>query len=76
MLKSEAKWIAEELSKILEDNCVFQDRFYDIEGASKYLCIPKGTLYHLSKEIPHAIIGKRLIFSERALRQFVKKRQG
>ena len=32
--------------------------------------------YHLSGQIPHATIGKRLIYRERELVKFIKEKEG
>ena len=40
MNRSEARLIAEEFYKLCEENYIFKDKLYDVNGASKFLCIP------------------------------------
>ena len=67
-----AKDIASEILRNVSGNdslldSIFPPRLMDIEQASEYTRIPVNTLYQKVKEIPHYKVGKRLIFSDRAL---------
>lgn len=70
----QAQFLAEELmsNKELLDK-VFPPKYLDIKEAADYLHIPVGTLYHKTGEIPHSEIGKRVIFSQRDLDEYVRR---
>lgn len=74
MTRHDARMVAEELYKLMEQNEVFPNRYMDINEASKMTTIPKGTIYNkvCHNEIPYLKMGKRLVFSERALRLFIE----
>jgi excisionase family DNA binding protein len=51
-------------------------KFLDVKEAAEYLRIPLGTLYHKIDEIPHEKVGRRLIFTDRGLVRWVKRKTG
>ena len=63
--------LAEQVYKLLEANGLFRDRFMNVSEAADFLRIPTATLYCMIKMVPHKRIGRRVIFSERQLRQWV-----
>jgi len=71
MTSYEIKQLAEELYKLFESNELFPDRLMNVSEAADFLRIPTNTLYGMADQVPHKKIGKRLIFSERQLRQWV-----
>ena len=50
---------------------ILPPRYMTIEEASRFCCIPVGTLYQKIAQIPHRKVGKRLIFSDRALARWI-----
>ncbi len=52
---------------------IFPPRLLDSNEAATLLKIPVNTLYQFSRQIPHRKIGKRLLFFERDLVNWVKK---
>ena len=73
------KVIAKELVALVKEDDDLMDLIsppvlMDIEEASKYLCIPRGTVYQLSSSIPHVKVGKRLVFSQRDLIRWLNKK--
>jgi len=54
-----------------------EDKFLDISGLSKYLNIPKGTVYKLSKkgDIPSCKIGKQLRFRKSSIDKWITLRE-
>ena len=71
--------IAKDLVTLAKEDDELLDLIYppllmDIEEAAGYLRIPKGTLYHHKDEIPHIKVGKRLVFSERDLIRWLKRK--
>jgi len=59
--------------RILDE--LFPPRTMDVKEASKFLCVPVGTLYGWSSQIPHFKVGKRLVFTDRELIRFLKRKQ-
>lgn len=49
-------------------------RFMDFNEASEYTRIPVGTLRHYVNEIPHTKQGKRVVFTDRGLAQWMQNR--
>ena len=69
-----AKYIVEAMKeddKLLD--LIFPPKYLNIEEAAAMLRVPIGTLYQKVDEIPHTKVGKRLIFSERALVRYVER---
>lgn len=52
---------------------IYPPRLMGIDEASRYLGLPRQTLYNRVKEIPHRKVGKRLVFSERDLFRWINK---
>jgi excisionase family DNA binding protein len=52
---------------------VDNEEVFDIEGATTYLSISKGTMYRLTmgREIPHYKVGKRLYFKKEDLNTWI-----
>ena len=59
----------EELADIL-----FPPKMMGIDEAAEFVGIPKDTLYKKINEIPHEKVGKRLIFTDRGLTRWVKRK--
>ena len=73
MTNAEAKMIAQELFNLLEKNNILPDRTLTVGQAASLLCVSKQTIYNNIEEIPHTKIGKRLLFSERKLREYINR---
>ena len=73
MTDFEIRQLAQEVYKLFESNELFPDRFMEIAEASAFTTIPTSTIYKLvqKKKIPYYKKCKRLIFSERKLRQWI-----
>lgn len=54
---------------------MFPARLLDMEQSAEYLRIPVGTLRHITNEIPHSTIGKRIVFNERDLAEYVERKK-
>ena len=52
---------------------MYPPRLMNIEEAAEYLRVPVRTIYQKINEIPHEKVGKRLIFSDRALMRWLKR---
>ena len=53
---------------------MFPPRCMNIEEASEYLRIPIGTIYQKVSEIPHEKVGRRLVFTDRGLMRWMKRK--
>ena len=53
---------------------LYPPRYMSIQEAADYLCIPLNTLYQKAGEIPHAKVGKRLLFTDRGLSRWVRRK--
>lgn len=73
MTSFEIKMLAQEIYNLFESNELFPDRFLDIAEASAFTTIPTSTIYKLvsKNKIPYRKKCRRLIFSERELRQWI-----
>lgn len=74
-----AKLQAEYLAAALKEDSelldlMFPPRCMNIEEASAFLCIPVGTLYKKMNEIPHEKCGKRIVFTDRGLMRWLKRK--
>lgn len=74
-----AKMQSEYLIKALKEDdelldLMYPPKFMGIEEASVFCGIPVNTLYQKAPEIPHQKVGKRLIFSDRALTRWIKRK--
>lgn len=79
-LKKLARYQAEYLTEALKNDeelldMVFPPRFMGIDEAAAFVGLPKSTLYQKISQIPHTKQGKRLIFTDRALSRWVKKKE-
>lgn len=79
-LEKLTKGIAAEIIRTVKEDERFLDilvppRTMDIKEASKFLHIPINTIYSMKNEIPHFKVGKRLLFSDRDLIRFLKRKQ-
>lgn len=80
-LRKLAKLQAEYLVAALKEDTelldmMFPPRCMDINEASEFTSIPIGTLYSKIAEIPHEKVGKRLVFTDRGLMRWMKRRTG
>lgn len=69
--------VAEELFKLMAKNGfdpskLTPDRYMSAREASIMIGMPLHTLYKKVAEIPHTKKGKRLVFSESSLRQYIE----
>lgn len=55
---------------------MFPPKCMSIEEAAEFLRIPVGSLYQKVSQIPHEKIGRRLVFTDRALIRWMKSRRG
>lgn len=77
LAKLQAEFLAEKLkedSELLD--LMFPPRCMNIEEASEYTRIPVGTIYQKINEIPHEKVGKRLVFTDRGLMRWMKRKTG
>ena len=77
-LKKISQMVAENLVKALKEDdelldLIFPPKMLTLPEAAKFLGMPQNTLYHKVSTIPHAKIGKRLIFSDRGLTRWIKR---
>lgn len=75
-----AKSVAGEIMRRVEENeelldIMFPPRCMNVKEAAEFLCIPVGTLRQKTNSIPHSRIGKRLVFTDRALIKWMKREQ-
>lgn len=54
---------------------MYPPRYLDAHEAAELLRIPLSTLYQMVSELPHRKVGKKLVFSDRALTRWMN-RQG
>ena len=78
-LEKLAKGIASEIiRKATEDeellDIILPPRMMNSTEAAEFAKIPISTLYQKIKEIPHMKIGKRLVFTDRGLIRWMKRR--
>ena len=63
---------------LLEDDSLadslFPPRFMGLKEAAEFCCLPENTIYAKIGQIPHSKIGKRLIFTDRALTRWLTKK--
>lgn len=76
-----AKYQSEYLVEALKEdeellNLMFPPKLLNIEEAAEMLRIPVGTLYNKINEIPHEKVGKRLVFTDRGLVRWIKRKVG
>ena len=73
-----AKAIVKRLPELIIENPKFLDiiippKYMNIEEAAEFLKMPVCTIYQKVDEIPHTKNGKRLVFSDRALVQYMER---
>lgn len=74
-----AKYQAEHLIQALKEDdelldLMYPPRFMGLKEAAEFCCLPENTIYAKIGEIPHQKVGKRLIFSDRALTRWIKRK--
>jgi len=74
-----AKYQAEYLIKALKEDdelldTVFPPKMMGIQEAADYLNLPVNTIYAKIREIPHEKVGKRLLFTDRGLSRWVRRK--
>ena len=73
--KMEAEYLVEALKKDDElADILYPPRFMGLKEAAEFCCLPENTIYAKIGEIPHEKVGKRLIFSDRALTRWIKRK--
>lgn len=78
-LQKLSKLVAKNLIQSIKDDDELLDELYpprymSIQEAADYLCIPLNTLYQKAGEIPHEKVGKRLLFTDRGLSRWVRRK--
>ena len=78
-LQKLSKLVAKNLVQSIKDDDELLDELYpprymSIQEAADYLCIPLNTLYQKAGEIPHEKVGKRLLFTDRGLARWVRRK--
>lgn len=78
-LRKLSRNVARELADIFKEDDELLDIInppvcMNIEEAAEYLRIPVGTLYNKVSEIPHEKVGKRLVFTDRGLIRWIKRK--
>jgi len=71
--------VADNLVKSMKEDdelldLMFPPKMMGIEEASEFTGIPVNTLYQKIGQIPHSKVGKRLVFTDRALTRWVKRK--
>lgn len=72
--KLTAQYLAEAMKQ--DDELIdqmFPPKFMTIEEAAYFCSLPIGTLRAKMSKIPHVKVGKRLIFSDRALARWINR---
>lgn len=54
---------------------VFPPKYLDIQQAAELTGIPVNTLYQKIREVPHEKVGKRLIFTDRGLARWIRRKK-
>lgn len=76
MTRADAKMVAEELYKLFEKNGfkpkqLITERYMGTKEAAEMLGMPLQTLYKKIDQIPHVKNGKRHVFCESSLREYI-----
>lgn len=71
LTRKDARMIAEELFSLMKKEKAVPERYLNAKEAAELLGMPLGTLYHKVDGIPHTKVGKRLRFTESALRKYM-----
>ena len=53
---------------------LYPPRYMSIKEAADYLNLPVNTIYAKIREIPHEKVGKRLLFTDRGLSRWVRRK--
>lgn len=71
-LRKLARYIAYELKEAMDGQVdSSEDRFLDISEAAKELRLSTSYLRNNHKDIPHKKVGKRILFSQRELHEYI-----
>ena len=78
-LQKLSKLVAKNLVQSIKDDDelideLYPPRFMGLKEAAVFCCLPENTIYAKIGEIPHQKVGKRLIFSDRALTRWIKRK--
>lgn len=74
--KYQAEYLVEALKKDDELlDIMFPPKMLDIQQAAELTGIPVNTLYQKIREIPHEKVGKRLIFTDRGLARWIRRKK-
>ena len=78
-MKRVARYQAEFLVEAIKNDSALADslfppRFMGLKEAAEFCCLPENTIYAKIGQIPHSKIGKRLIFTDRALTRWLTKK--
>jgi len=75
MARLQAQYLAEAMKQDDELlDLVFPPRFMGIEEAAQFTGIPKNSLYTKVNEIPHVKMCGRLLFTDRGLTRWLKRK--
>lgn len=75
LARLQAQYLVEALKTDEElADALFPARMMGIDEASEFLGIPKETIYKKIGQIPHEKVGKRLVFTDRGLTRWVKRK--
>lgn len=79
-LQKLSKLVAKNLVQSIKDDDELLDELYpprymSIQVAADYLNLPVNTIYAKIREIPHEKVGKRLLFTDRGLSRWVRRKQ-
>lgn len=78
-LQKLSKLVAKNLVQSIKDDeelldTVFPPKIMGIQEAADYLNLPVNTIYAKIREIPHEKVGKRLLFTDRGLSRWVRRK--
>lgn len=78
-LQKLSKLVAKNLVQSIKDDDELLDELYpprymSIQEAADYLNLPVNTIYAKIREIPHEKVGKRLLFTDRGLSRWVRRK--
>jgi len=76
LAKRQAQYLAERLKSDEELlDLMFPPKYLNVEEAAQFLRVPVQTIYAKIDEIPHSKVGKRLVFKDRSLVQYIERKQ-
>ena len=78
-LQKLSKLVAKNLVQSIKDDdelldLMFPPKMMGIQEASEFCKIPVNTLYQKISQIPHSKVGKKLVFTDRALTRWLTKK--